>query len=708
MTKIRNLQAQSIRGPNDECMQLKDEVDSDVSAKELEARVRSLLEGSEHAGLADAARALLGRSPKGSKIACKVIEVLAQSGRMDEAEPLLLDMLAAAPSDVSGRTLKAVLYSGVGTGALDRLCEKAVVAILPIPAILMLVRYLRERREIDLALYVVRSGVEQAPEDVQLRLQLFGLLRSMNNPIDARVEIETAARLAPTDARVQRELGRLECWVDLPAAAERHFRAAIALDPGTITYRLDLGHHLLDQKQFDDVIEFLRKTATQFPEAAAVHALLGHSLRWHGRHEEALTSLTRALELDPDNASAMVDIAKLNEELGDCESGLHFYRRAAEIRGPSFSATRYCYALLGAGRVREAWAANFNRVEHRAFAALPGIRAWGGESLEGKSIMVIGENGVGDQIRDATSFADLIAIAGHVTITCDPRLVPLFQRSFPQAAFLPVLREHRVANFERMLSQLIDERAYRKMQEHNYCVLSPDLLYYFRGANELWGHKRCYLKPDSGLHERWRERVSLLGPGLKIGISWRSGALNYNRECLYTRILDWGPILRLPGVKFVNLQYDECQEEIRAVEKQFGVRIHGWDDLNRKDDFEGVSALLQQLDLVLSPNTTVTEHAGALGVPTLYMVRVPIAYDHWRRKDTTGQDRMYPSVRHIYGDRPWDTASLVANTAAEIRKLGQAHLQSADFSFWSGLARLVGPLRGIARLRRAVSSLALK
>jgi tetratricopeptide (TPR) repeat protein len=646
-------------------------LDQSRKAKKLESRLKSLMVKNQPPEVAAAARALLQctpATPASGAILRKATEFLARSDCAREAESLLHDMLSAVPVAVSGRVVKAVLHAGAADATLERLCEGVVVGTLSFDVTAVLVHYLRKCHQTLIAIKIVRAALENAPENVRLRAELAGLLHSMNDVSGARSELESAIRLAPEDARLQRQLGRLEVRSGDLASAELHLRIAVNLSPKEINYWLDLGWCLLIQKRFDDVIAMLRGTVVEFPDAASVHALLGHSLRWAGRHAEALESLTRALELDPDNAEAMIETAKINEERGDCETGLRYYGRAAEIRGPTYNATRFCYALLGAGRTREAWAANMNRVECRALLGLPGIRMWAGEPLDGKSITVISENGVGDQIRDSSTFPDLIAAAGRVTVACDPRLASLFRRSFPQARFLPVRREHRVTEYERMLSQLIDDQALNAMRESDACVLTPDLHYYFRDQNDRWGHQHSYLTPDPNLIEFWRDRVTALGQGLKIGISWRSGVLNYNRECLYTRILDWGPILTLPGVHFINLQYDECDAEIRLAEEAFGIRIHAWEDLNRKDDFDGVSALLKHLDLVLAPNTTVLEHAGALGVPALYMVRVPVAYDHWRRKDASGQDRIYPSVRHIYGDRHWDSASLMANTAAEIKR----------------------------------------
>jgi tetratricopeptide (TPR) repeat protein len=432
---------------------------------------------------------------------------------------------------------------------------------------------------------------------------------------------------------------------------------------------LDLARCVLNQKRFADAATLLRDATRAFPDRAEVYALLGHVLRWCGEHSEALVHLSRAVELAPDNSLAMVEIAQIREEIGEFEPALELHRRAAEARrDTSYNATIFCHALLAAGHGRKAWETNMHRVECKALQSLPGVRPWNGQPLAGKSIIVINEGGTGDQIRDACAYSDVIAAAERVTVACEPRLLPLFQRSFPQARFLPVKHEQRIADYERMLSKIIDERALAEMKEHDYCVLSPDLLYHFRGDDHLWGKLDSYLVPAPDLIDRWRKRVAELGPGFKVGISWRSGALHYNRECFYTRLSDWGPILTLPGVQFVNVQYDESEQEVRSAEAAFGIRIHRWDDLDLKDDFDGVSALLKQLDLVLAPNTTVLELAGALGVPGRYMVRVPIAYDHWRRKDGAEQDRLYPSVRQVRGDRPWDAASLIANTSAGIKR----------------------------------------
>ena len=92
------------------------------------------------------------------------------------------------------------------------------------------------------------------------------------------------------------------------------------------------------------------------------------------------------------------------------------------------------------------------------------------------------------------------------------------------------------------------------------------------------------------------------------------------RRLEYTRLDEWAPIMRHARngtIALVLLQYDECEREVVEAEARFGVRIHRWPDLDLKDDFDGVAALLGALDLAIAPRNAVTMLAGALGVPTL-------------------------------------------------------------------------------------------
>ena len=115
--------------------------------------------------------------------------------------------------------------------------------------------------------------------------------------------------------------------------------------------------------------------------------------------------------------------------------------------------------------------------------------------------------------------------------------------------------------------------------------------------------------------ERWRGRLAALGPGLKVGIGWRSQVMTAQRQSSYITAPALAPLLRVPGLVAVNLQYGPVAAEIAAAEALSGRKIHHWDDLDLTDDFENTAALMAALDLVVSPAMSAGELAGALGVP---------------------------------------------------------------------------------------------
>ena len=120
--------------------------------------------------------------------------------------------------------------------------------------------------------------------------------------------------------------------------------------------------------------------------------------------------------------------------------------------------------------------------------------------------------------------------------------------------------------------------------------------------------------PDAARVDAWRERLAALGPGPYVGISWRSKIQTAERRLEYTRLDEWGEIFAVPGVTWVNLQYDDCNRELRDAEQRFGVQIHRWDWLDLMNDFDEVAALITALDLVVAPFNAVSMLSGALGV----------------------------------------------------------------------------------------------
>jgi hypothetical protein len=168
----------------------------------------------------------------------------------------------------------------------------------------------------------------------------------------------------------------------------------------------------------------------------------------------------------------------------------------------------------------------------------------------------------------------------------------------------------------------------------------------------------------------WRERFAALGPGLKIGISWRAGDKPKEKRLRTTRLEQWKSLLETPGVHFVNLQYGDCEADIDGLRRYCGVTLHHWRDTDNRNDLDGLAARMAALDLVISVGNANIHLAGALGVPAWSLLP---CHGGWRwlagRRDTP----WYPSVRLFRQDRPGDWETLFMTVRQELlHRLGIA------------------------------------
>ena len=130
-----------------------------------------------------------------------------------------------------------------------------------------------------------------------------------------------------------------------------------------------------------------------------------------------------------------------------------------------------------------------------------------------------------------------------------------------------------------------------------------------------------YIKTDLEMDYEFSKRLSKFKDRKKIGICWRSGKLDPNRNKEYTHIGDWNEILSNPNYVFVNLQYGDCEQEIQQAENTCGIEIIRWPDVNLKDDFDKVFSIIKNLDAVISIGSTPFAMAGAVGTPVILMLR---------------------------------------------------------------------------------------
>lgn len=285
-------------------------------------------------------------------------------------------------------------------------------------------------------------------------------------------------------------------------------------------------------------------------------------------------------------------------------------------------------------------------------------------------IAILGFFGPGDEIRFASLYREMHALfpqKSQITFTCDPRLFPLLARSYEDLTFLSVARVRSLVQirdheqFNRLpgsdLHTFVDNAGWDLVSQAHRVTLTTDLLGELIGGYESF-QGAPYLKADTLKVESWRKRLSSFATRSMVGLSWRSSLTTYSRNEHYLSVQDMAPLFELDGIQFVNLQYDNCSEELKWIDDRFPGKVLNFDDLDQYNDLDGVAALMACMNVVVSPATTVAELSGALGCRTLLLSNSSEL--HWRKQPGTNTDCWHASITHVEGKELGNKADLVS------------------------------------------------
>ncbi|WP_374496643.1 capsular polysaccharide export protein, LipB/KpsS family [Vogesella indigofera] len=344
----------------------------------------------------------------------------------------------------------------------------------------------------------------------------------------------------------------------------------------------------------------------------------------------------------------------------------------ASARGLDVGDIYHRKIALGLGDIKSSY------LSFRLMRAHKTLKAYlGGKYVQSLDLMAESNNderlitaffGPGDEIRFASLYREMRARCGdsQVRFTCDPRLLGLLQRHYTELEFVPTQRIRSLAGLPDYtrhdqlpgsdLHTFFDNAGWQAAQEADKVILTTDAL-----GDVIDGYPsfsgQPYLKADLEQIAVWRERLRPCAGKPLVGLSWRSSLTTYSRNEHYVSIEDLAPVLALDGIQFVNLQYDECSEELAWAERHFPGKLLNFTDLDQYNDLDGVAALMNCLDLIIAPATTVVELAGALGRPTLMLSNSSEL--HWRKLPGTMIDVWHRSITHVEARQLGDKSSLI-------------------------------------------------
>jgi Flp pilus assembly protein TadD len=508
--------------------------------------------------------------------------------------------------------------------------------------------------ELTGAIRICQNLVNGDPEDEMAWLLLGHIHREQGDWVAAKSALDKAIMIRPELATAYySRAGILQKRRQFKAAL-RDYQRAVEIDPALTEGYIDKGGVHYQLGEFQNALECAEHALRIEPDNIVARRNRGLMLRELGEMATAERVLRDALALHPDHAETRCSLAMVLIDQGLFDEAEMQLGTVLAAAGPTHVEANWLLSMarLVRGNFRHGWPCYGSRLNRHDALKLPyQFPVWDGSSRAGVTLLIYAEQGLGDDILFASCVPDVLPLFRHCVLECDSRLVELFRRSFPAVTITGSKNNAGPAWSATATDSVVQ-------------IAAGSLPGLFRKELSDFPAHAGYLTADPSKVENWRSRLSKLGAGLKVGIAWTGGSVKTRRRIRSLTFLDLLPVLHVPNVHFVSLQYGKSKDEIAALRAAHGVQVHHWQDAI--DDYDETAALVSALDLVISVCTSVVHLSGALGRPVWVMVP---GSPEWRYLDAGERLPWYPSARLYRQQRGQGWGPVVAAVAGALNQL---------------------------------------
>lgn len=443
-------------------------------------------------------------------------------------------------------------------------------------------------------------------------------LKALNRPQDALASIDHAIRLKPAFAEAYNNRGNALKDLTRLEDALASYDHAIRLKPNHADSHTNRGNVLGDLRRFTEALASHDEAIRLKPQSADAHCNRGNALKNLDRPDEAIASYDEAIRLKPGHANAQFNKSFIVLQRGKFAEGFELYQ--ARWRTEDFA-------------------------ERLPRTSIP---LWHGEPFEGE-LLLLGEQGIGDEVIYASMLSLLEQGKTRISLTADKRLHPAYERSFPGIS-------------------LIDRRSTKTALEGRFDFRASigDLGHLLKiDADKLARRRYPFLAPSAARRQQIVDAAPALKGSPVCGVAWKSTNPKFGEDKSIA-LGDLAPLLRAPGLTFVNLQYGDVSAEIESVAESTGARVHQVPGLDVFQDIDGLLSLIDACDVVLTTSNVTAHLAGAIGKKAA--VLVPAAKGRiWYWHDQP-QSIWYPSLTLFSQNSAQDWSDPIHRAAQWIRE----------------------------------------
>jgi tetratricopeptide (TPR) repeat protein len=673
---------------------------NDMIAETMEMALRS-----HRAGNLQLAEQLYGRVLQADRHHADAIHSLGvlayQTGRSEQAVALISKAIALKPTQASYHSNLGLVHESLGHDeeAVFHFREALKIDAHHPAAHSNLAKALLNKGDLEQAVTHCRQALLGHPNSPETLTTLGTALERQGHLKEAMTHWQEALRLNPNLAHAHYNLGTALEREGQFDEAIHCYREALRNDPSLGDAWNNLGASLVRQHKFDEGVDCYRQALRLKPLDADIHHNLGTAFERQDRFDEAIPCFREALRLKPDFAESCNSLGSILALQVNLREAMSLLDKAIELE-PANALARWnrSLLLLLTGDFERGWK------EYEWRSAKPGIvqhqfaqPRWDGTPLDGRSILLYADQGLGDTIQFIRYASLMRERGGKVVVECQPALVRLLASASGIDCVVAIGSDPPPFDVQASLLNLpgiFHTTVATIPGDIPYLHADPTLQAYWRGKSgvrspvsgvrglnsEVRGQRSKIKGPSADTGHRTPDSGHFLGTpdsgqAFRIGIAWQgSPAFRHDRRRSIP-LAQFARLAEIGGVQLISLQKGYGVEQLSVASCQLSERQIV--DLGMRFDedngqFMDTAAVMTNIDLVISSDTAVPHLAGALGVP------VWVAVSHmpdWRwlleRKDSP----WYPTLRLFRQSRAGDWDGVFERIAAELsRVVDQARL----------------------------------
>lgn len=510
-----------------------------------------------------------------------------------------------------------------------------------------------QAKNFTVAADLLYHAINLAPDNAQYHSSLGNVLFALQRPAEALAAYDKAILLKSDYAQAYTNRGNVLVAVGRTDEALLSYERAVALLPEYAQGHYSLAALLVHLQRLPEALARYSELIALQPENPLAHHHRAIVYRALHQTQAAIDGFETVLSIAPDDVVALVNLGNERLELQQVDAAMVCYEKAIAFQ-PDLAEAQWNRALilLMQGHLKEGWKHyewRWKKPEFMAASFGAKIPLWHAQAPRPRNLYIWAEQGVGDEVMFGALLPQSLQLADHVTVHVDPRLVPLFKRSMPDVDIQPKQALAPDHDFDARLPMGSLAREFCNSPMAFRAIASP------------------FLKADPARVQSLKNKIHATQTEVRplvCGLSWTSNALTGQaRSIELTTLLS---AIDAPGLQFVSLQYGEVQQDVADVRHALGTQVHCEDSVDNFNDLDGLAALIDACDLVISIDNSTAHMAGALGKPTWLLL--PFAAN-WRWGLNTRSSTWYPTMKLYRQDAPLDWGEVFAQVRKDLELL---------------------------------------